>query len=179
MSTEPNLVDWLTLAAAALGTLLGTFTAVWQILRGEREKPDLHLDWEWFGDGGPIAELPFLYVHNRSSVTINIVGVNWYGGAFRRKEKQYTAIYHEDPGDVNFPYPIDPGSFKKFFLDDSAAVRHFDQHKEHANFFGFFRRSSLWVCVKTMRGKRKFIGAERALPWRSRPKWLLGKTDES
>lgn len=173
---EPNVVDWLTLAVASLGTFFGTLTAVWTVLRGEREKIDFHIDWEWFGNG-PQAELPFVYVHNRSNVAVNIVELTWFVGAIVRRSTPYTAKWSEDPGDVNFPYNVAPGGFIKLFLDFEAAKTHYEVTHKYRNFFGFFRRSSLWLAITTMRGKRIYIGAERALPWRNRPKWLRGKED--
>ena len=175
---QPNLVDWFTLGVASLGTLLGTVTAVWTVVRGDKEHLDLHISWKWFGQHEKFPELPFLYIHNRSKNTVSIVDVYWYVGAIIRKEKRYTALFHEDPGDTNFPYEIAPGATSSLLLSDSDAISHFAECAKYSDFFGFFRRSSMWVGVTTMRGKKQFIGAERCLPWKSRPKWLRGSDED-
>jgi hypothetical protein len=177
-SSAPNLVDWLTLAVATTGTLLSTWMAVWAKKREEREVIDLHIDWEWMGDGGPNAELPFVYIHNRSSNAVSIIELSWFSGALRKKPWRYTAKWSEGPEDINFPYDVAPGSFLKLFLDEDGAVHAFDRVRKWANVFGLFGRSSLWLKVSTMRGNAKFIAAERALPWKRRPKWLTGEDKE-
>ena len=156
-----------------MGTALSTLTAVWTIRREERETFDLHLDWAWFGNG-PIPELPFVYIHNRSKQSISVVELSWLHGSIFRKQDNSTALYNEGPEDVNFPYDVESGQFKKLYLDEDGAKRAFAKAK-HPNLFGIVRRSSVWLKVTTMRGNDRTVGAERALPWRDRPRWLIGK----
>ena len=174
MANESNAVDWLTLGAAVVGTITSAFTAVWATKRKDREVFDVPLDWEWIGSGEH-AELPFIYIHNRSENSISIVELSWMTGAVRRKQSKYTALFNEDPSDVNFPYAIGPGDFKKLFLESSGAVAVFEKSKSRADLFGFVRRSSVWLKVVTMRGNTKIIGAERAMPWVERPSWITGE----
>ena len=171
MQSEPNLLDWLTFFAAAAAVV----TTIWATRRGDRELLDAHLDWEWFGSG-PTAELPFLYINNRSNHAVEIVELTWFSGAFLRKPDEGTALYNEDPGDVNFPYRVEAGSSRKIYLEETGAIRSLKRAKRWSETFGIVRRSSVWLRIKTIRGGVKWLGAERALPWRERPDWFTGES---
>ena len=177
MADQASVVSWLTLGAAVLGTAASAFTAIWTTRRQDREVFDVHLDWEWMGSG-PHAELPFVYIHNRSKNSISVVQLTWMFGAFARRSWQGTALFYEDPSDINFPYEIQAGSTRKLYLDEDGAKRSFEKIKGQANFYGIIRRSSLWLKVETMRGNSKLIPAESALPWLSRPAWVTGEKSD-
>ncbi|MCJ2186356.1 hypothetical protein [Novosphingobium beihaiensis] len=176
MPTEaaPNLVDWLTLAVAAFGSAAATFSAIWIASREDREVFDLHISWQWFG-GGKYAELPFVYISNRSKQSIIIVDIEWLHGALKRCPDRGTALFYEDPGDLNFPYEVPAGSTEKLFLDEDGARNAFEKASKFANWFGWLGRSSMWLRVTTVRGTKKFIGGETALRWADRPRWVTGE----
>ena len=124
---DPNLVDWLTLFAAAASTILGTFITIWSIIRSDRDRFYLHIDWEWFGPNREYEELPFVYIQNRSVNPIVISDISWYRGALFRKPTFGTALYWLDPSELSFPYTVEPGELKKLVLSELGAKRNFEK----------------------------------------------------
>lgn len=165
-----NLVDYLTLVAAILAPAIAAWATISTARRVEKERFSLHIDWRFFPSGRE-AELPFLYVQNKSSTPIIISAIYWYRGAIRRRQAQGTALWWEDPADLHFPYTIKSGEVSEFVLSEFGAKEQFKRVERSASLFGFFGRSSLWVGVTTISGSQKYIGAERVIPWEERPQW--------
>jgi hypothetical protein len=176
VSSEADVVGWLTLGVAALGTGLTTFTSIWIGRQAAQERVHLHIDWTWDGSG-PTAEYPVLYVQNRSSTAIQIAEIAWYRGFFRRKRAAYSAKWGDDPSDFNFPYEVEAGKTKRFALEEDGAEKQFLKVAGSAKRLSWLRRATFWVGVTTVAGKRKFVAADLALPWKLRPAWLRVEND--
>lgn len=174
---DPNIVDWLTLGVASAGTFLTALIGVWSVRRSDREVFDFHIEWEWTGVG-PLPERPFIYVHNRSAHTLSIIQLSWYTGVFRYAAHKGTAVYYDDPSDVNFPYEVEPSKTIKIYLDEGGAIKAFEEISAKIGSRRFFRSSYLALGLKTLRGSMRYIPAERALPWSMRPKRMTGQKEE-
>lgn len=171
----PNIVDWLTLAAAASGTFLTAALSVWTTRRKEREVFDAHIEWDWFGSG-PIAELPFVYLHNRSENLISVIDVSWASGTLLYLYPvEGTALHYEDPGDIGFPYEVKPGETIKIYLESHGAMKALERAGVAGKLRGLLKISSVYLSIRTLRGTVKLVPGERAIPWGERPEWLTGK----
>jgi len=175
VGNEPNVVDWLTLAVAAVGASLTTFTSIWIARQNQREKFHLHIDWVWEG-GAPVAEYAVLYVQNRSTTALQIAEIAWYRGLFRRRKASGTAKWWDDPSDLNFPYEVKAGETKSFALEEDGAQKQLAKVTPWERRLAKVRKATFWVGVTTVAGKRKFVAADPALPWTMRPNWL--RTDD-
>ena len=177
--SPPNVIDYLTLAAAVIAPIAAAWTTIWSVRRAESEKFNLHIDWKDFlEENYDYNQIPFLYVQNLTDQSLIIASIQWYRGAFRRRMTRDTALPWEDPFDLNFPYTIDAGSVRDFALDEHVAAKHFSKAKRISRSFGLFKRSAIWIGVTTVSGKTQFIGGERVLPWDERPRWIKVTDDD-
>ena len=179
MADAPDVVDYLTLAAAVLAPAAAAWTTIWSVNKSESDKFSLHVDWKFFADpNAPSEEIPFLYIQNHSSRKILITGIQWHRGAWKRTEVRETALIWEDPTDLDFPYEIDAGAVRQFALSEIVAKQQFDRSKSVSKAFGRIGRSAIWIKVSTATGASKFIGGERVLPWKHRPDWTTTPDDD-
>ena len=179
MTNPPNVVDYLTLGAAIVSPLVAAATTIWSIRRGEREKFDLHIEWEMFEPGQGFDEAPILHVHNRSASKILLSEIRFLTGAFFRRRRFGTAIYWEDPLDLGFPYAVESQAIRRFMLSEVETKRLYARLGRKSKLWGMIRRSAIWVQVRTVAGVSKAIGAEAALPWDNRPSWAKIEDDDN
>ena len=177
LDAGPNIVDWLTLGVASAGTFITALIGVWGITRRDREVFDVHIEWEWTGQGHN-PDKPFIYVHNRSAHTMSIIDLAWYTGVFRYTPHQGTAVYFEDVCDLNFPYAVEPSGIIKIYLDEDGAIDAYKDITTKLQNRLIFKKSVLALGMKTIRGSLRLFPAEKALPWSYRPEWMTGTKRE-
>lgn len=174
--SSPTLVDYLTLAAALVAAA-GPIVKLWEIFSKDRERIDLHIEWNIIDSGGEIDNEPFLFLHNKSSNAILITDIRFITGLFIRRKKRYTALYSEDYSDINFPYEIEPGERRRFMLSSETGCSYYKYIGWRTYLSKFFKRSWLWLGIDTASGTSKMIGAEEVIPWVVRPQWTKIKED--
>ena len=167
----PNVVDWLTLAAATAGTILGTFTTIWSVRRADTEKFALHIEWA-FEPHSEEAEYPVLYIQNRSAGSIQIAEMAIYKGFLRKRRSCQTVKWWDDPTDLNFPYEVKAGETGKYALSSKTIKKQFNKIGRWRRTLSWLRRATFWIGVSTVAGKRRFIAGDSALEWSARPSWL-------
>ena len=175
--SAPNLVDYLTLFTAVVGSIGGIFTTVWATRRSDQERLNLLIDWTW-QPHTPDGEWPVLHVHNKGTAKVLIGEIRFLTGVVRPKSKFGTAVYWEDPSDLPFPAEVAASGISRFRLDENAAKKHFRKAKSWQRAFGLIGRSYLWLEVVTAGGTRKRVAAERALPWADRPSWTKVRDED-
>ena len=167
---QNDWIDYVTLIAAVIAAT-GPIVKLWEVVRQDKERLELHIEWVDFHPNDYRDSAPFLYVINRSKNPIFITEISFRTGLFWRRKRANTAVDFDDPLDLNFPYEILPSQQKQFMLQSRAAEQHIDKLKAYARFSSIFRRSLLWIDVGTAGGTSKKIGAERAMKWQNRPAW--------
>ena len=179
LSAPSNIQIW-TLVAAIFAAVTGpsaTFmTARWVTKRRERTLLVLSLHWKWFGPDEQISEAALLHVENRSEHTIFVNEVRYHWGLFwRTKRHSYTALWMEDPSDVDFPYEVGAGQSRSFMLDEDDPISIYRRlEARYGWLFNLFHRFPVRIVVETTDGRRVGISALDAMRWASRPKWAAG-----
>jgi hypothetical protein len=168
---EPNLVDYLTLAAAVVGPLAGVYATLWTVRRTEKVRFDAHIDWVDFGPNSPLGETPALYIHNKSKDALVVTEIRFRSGAWIKRRRAGTALHYEDPMDLDFPYTVQPGVVRRLILAEYYARKYADLERWGAKAADWLRRPTLWLEIVTATGRSKTIGAEQALTWKDRPRW--------
>jgi hypothetical protein len=169
----PNLVQYLTLAAAIIAPAVAAVTTVYQIRRGERDKITVHAEWKMVEDEESIEEIPYVHIHNRSGHRVLVTEIRYAAGAFFKRGLSGTAKWYEDPFDLNFPYEIAPGEVLKLVLGEDEAERVFKKFAWQVRAWGWLRRRYIWLEVQTAGGAHVRIPGERALAYSKRPNWTI------
>jgi hypothetical protein len=170
---SPNLVDYLTLATSIIAPAIAAFTTIWSVRRSDKDKFSAFIDWKYGGNKETgFFEAPFIYIHNHSSNKIMIKQVHWYVGPIRRKIFPGTALWWEDPLDLNFPFTVESGDILELALSDEMACKVYSHTSKWSKRLGVIGRSAIWIGISTVTGASKFVGGERAIPWDKRPSWL-------
>ena len=94
------------------------------------------------------------------------------GVFFRRRAMDYFPMEYEDPSDLDFPYRVEAGEVKRFFLDTKVMDNAAATAGRVARALGYVRIPYLRVGVRTMAGGKVFVDAADATSWRDRAQWL-------
>ncbi len=169
-ATSPTWIEIATLIAALLAAT-GPVVRLWEILRGDKERLNLHIDWVEFGPNHELGDAPFLYVANLGERPVFITDIHYLTGLFFRKRRAFTALEWDDPIDLAFPYTIEPNQIRRFHISEYHARRYLHPMTFRMRVSAVLKRSTLWIEVRTSGGTRARLGAEDVLPWSSRPEW--------
>jgi hypothetical protein len=172
--SDLTLPSWILPALQLLvSPLLGAVAGLWAKNAGEKERIKAHIEWREGEDerGNPDYD-PCVLVQNLSGQKVYIVSVSHRWGPFYLLRSSETALYYEEPFDLNFPYDIGPGEIRWLGLATDALRLRADRTGLLSRIAGaVYWRPRVRIYVRTLSGATAHVGAEKALYWRQMPFW--------
>jgi len=124
---------------------------------------------EWDESEGPVSHC-YVGVHNRSTQPIAVHGLRYIrNGIFTENPSEGTALLHEDPFDIKFPYLVQVGEIKSLYINDkTASDLLIEVGKARDLLSRITGRPRIFIEIRTTAGTRIRTSAEPALPWDQR-----------
>ena len=163
-----DLAPLVSLASSVIGPFLGALAALHLQSRQHAERVSCFVDWsmDWDERDGPSSSC-YVGVHNRSTQPIAVHGLRYIrNGIFSTDPSEGTALMHDDPFDIGFPYLVQAGEIKSLYIDDEMASALLAKIGRARDLLSRITgRPRIFIEVRTTAGTRIRTSAEPALPW--------------